>query len=133
MSQENVRQVRAAIEAWNRGDLDAALAVAAPDLEVDTSSTVGEWRGIYRGRDAARRFWQTFFVDPWESVRVEIDEVIEADDHVVTRRTGHFVGRDGIEVTNRTAWCWTFRGGELTRLLVANRLDEALEAAGLSE
>jgi ketosteroid isomerase-like protein len=131
MSQENVERVRAAIEAWNRGDLDAALTVAAPDLEVDTSSTVGEWRGVHRGRDAARRLWQTFFVDPWESVRVEIDEVIEADDHVVTRQTGHFVGRDGIEVTNRTAWCWTFRDGELSRLLVSNELDEALEAAGL--
>jgi ketosteroid isomerase-like protein len=80
-----------------------------------------------------RRLWQRDFIDPWESVRVEIDEVIEAGPHVVTRQTGYFLGRDGIEVTTRTAWCWTFHGGKLTRLLVANELADALEAAGLRE
>ena len=134
MSQENVEKIRAAFEAWNRGDWDRgwALRVAAPDLVVDNSSNAGEWRGIHRGRDAARRL-QRSFIDPWESVQVEIDELIEADNHIVMRQTARFVGRDGIEVTARTAWCWTFRDGQLTRLLVSNELTDALEAAALSE
>jgi ketosteroid isomerase-like protein len=133
MSQENVEKVRAAIEAWNRGDWDAALKDADPDFELDNSSNVGEWRGVHRGHDAARRLWQRFFVDPWESVRFEIEEVIEVNEHVVTRQTTYFVGRDGIEVKARTAGCWTFRDGEATRLLMSNEFAEAMQAAGLRE
>jgi ketosteroid isomerase-like protein len=72
-------------------------------------------------------------MEPWESVRIEIDEIIEADNHVVTRTTGHFVGRDGIQVETHTGWCWTFRDGQVTRVLISNELTDALEAAGLSE
>ena len=79
-----------------------------------------------------KRLWEKF-TGPWESVRIEIDEIIAADKHIVTRQTGHFVGRDGIEVTTRTAWCWTFRDGQLTRVLISNELTDALEAAGLRE
>jgi ketosteroid isomerase-like protein len=132
MSQENVEIVQAATDAWNRGDWDEALKDAAPDVELDNSSDTGEWRGVHRGPDEVKRMLKKF-VEPWESVRIEIDEIIEADNHVVTRTTGHFVGRDGIQVETRTAWCWTFRDGLVTRLLSSNELDEALEAAGLSE
>jgi ketosteroid isomerase-like protein len=37
MSQENVEIVRAAINAYNRGDWDAVLKNAAPDFEYDLS------------------------------------------------------------------------------------------------
>jgi ketosteroid isomerase-like protein len=121
------------MEAWNRGDWDAAFQDLADEIELDASSTLGEWRGTYRGPVAVRRLWQKYFIDPWESVRVQVDELIEADPHVVTRQTGYFLGRDGIQITNRTAWCWTFSGGKLIRLLLANELADALEAAGLRE
>jgi ketosteroid isomerase-like protein len=42
MSQENVEKVRAAVDAWNRGAWDEALKDAAPDIEWDASSNVGE-------------------------------------------------------------------------------------------
>ena len=132
MSQENVETVRAALAAWNRRDWDEALKDAAPDVEVDNSSNTGEWRGVHRGPREVKRLWEKF-MEPWESVRIEIDETLEADNHVVTRQTGHFVGRDGIEVATQTAWCWTFRDGQLTRVLISNELIEALEAAGLGE
>jgi hypothetical protein len=41
-------------------------------------------------------------------VRFKIDEFIEAGEHVVTRQTGQFMGRDGIQVEAHTGWCWTF-------------------------
>ena len=131
MSQENVEVVRAALAAWNRRDWDEALKDAAPDVEVDGSSMTGEWRGVHRGPDEVKRWWEKF-MEPWESVRIEIDEIIDAGEHVVTRQTGRFVGRDGIQVETHTAWCWTFRDGTLTRVVASNELDEALEAAGLS-
>ena len=46
MSQENVEMIRAAMEAWNRGDWDEALKDAAPGFELDNSSSAGEWRGV---------------------------------------------------------------------------------------
>ena len=132
MSQENVEIVRRGLDAWNRRDWDEALKDAAADVEVDNSSITGEWRGVHRGPDEVKRLWEKF-VEPWESVRIEIDEIIEADNHIVTRLAGHFVGREGIEVTTRTAWCYTFRDGQLTRVLISNELTDALEAAGLRE
>jgi ketosteroid isomerase-like protein len=77
-----------------------------------------------------QRHWRQL-IEHWESVRIEVQEFIEADEHVVTRQTGTFLGRYGIEVIVRTGWCWTFRDGRLRRVLVATELDQALEAAGL--
>jgi ketosteroid isomerase-like protein len=135
MSQENVEMIRAAIEAWNRGDWDEALKDAAPDFELDNSTNAGEWRGVHRGPDQAKRMWRAF-LEPWESVRIEVSEFIEADEGVVvTRQKANFVGRDGIAVPGptRSGWLWTIRDGKLTYLAIYNDLDDALEAAGLSE
>ena len=135
MSQENVEMIRAAMEAWNRGAWDEALKDAAPGFELDNSSSAGEWRGVHRGADQAKRMWEAF-LEPWQSVRIEVSEFIEADEGVVvTRQKAHFVGRDGIELPGptRSGWLWTIRDGKLAHLAIYNDLDEALEAAGLSE
>ena len=135
MSQENVEIIRAAMEAWNRGDWDEALKDAAPGFELDNSSNAGEWRGVHRGPDQAKRMWEAF-LEPWESIRIEVSEFIEADEGVVvTRQKAHFVGRDGIELPGptRSGWLWMIRDGKLARLAIYNDLDEALKAAGLSE
>ena len=132
MSRENLEIVRASFAAWNRGDWDAALAIAAPDAVLDVSDGAGEWRGVHRGKQELKRLFEAF-VEPWESVRTEVDEYIDAGEHVVIRTTGRFLGRDGIEVETRTAWCWTIHDGLVTHILFSNDLEKALEAAGLSE
>ena len=65
-----------------------------------------------------------------------MSEFIEADDGVVvTRQKARFVGRDGIELPGptRSGWLWKIRDGKLAYLAVYIDLDDALEAAGLSE
>src|SRR5512144_1182012 len=109
MSEENVEMARAALDAWNRGDWDEWLSYLSPGIEF-RSSALGEWRGVYRGSDQMEGAMQRF-MEPWKSVRIEIDELIDAGEHVVARTTGHFVGRNGIEVQAEGAWCWTFRDG----------------------
>ena len=52
MSQENVEVIRAALDAFNRGDFDAMLKYAAPDFELDWSRAVGARAGA--SRSAAR-------------------------------------------------------------------------------
>jgi len=131
MSQENVEIVRAAVDAWNRGDWDAALKDGAPSFEFDFSRSVGPRRGVY-SLDQMRGFFHEF-VESWESNRIEADEFIEAGEHVVTPNTLYVRGRDGIEVQARAAWVWTLREGRITRLCFYQERQEALEAVGLFE
>ena len=50
MSQENVEAIRAAMDAWNRGDWDEALKEAAPDVVLDNSSNAGNGAESTGGR-----------------------------------------------------------------------------------
>jgi SnoaL-like protein len=125
--------IRAAVEAWNRGDWDAALSINGPNApEIDASGDRGEWSGVARGRGAVIRMW-TALTDSWDSVRYEIDRTIGDGDQVVTCLTGHFAGRDGIEATVHIYWAWIFEDGWLVRLVARNELVGALEAARLTE
>jgi ketosteroid isomerase-like protein len=131
MSQENVEIVRAAYDAYNRGDLDAALKDAAPEFELDWTRAVGPQRGVYR-LDQIRAFLVDF-LEAFESTRVEPDEFVEAEDQVVVPQTGYIRGRDGIEVTARVALVWIIRDGAIVRICLYQQKHEALEAAGLRE
>ncbi|MGH2965908.1 MAG: nuclear transport factor 2 family protein [Solirubrobacterales bacterium] len=132
MSQENVEIVRAFIDAFNRGDMDATFKDAAPDVEYDLSRAVGPFHGAYRGLDEVRRVVEEF-AEPWESNRYEIEEFIEVGEHVVTPFKNYLRGRDGIEVQARAAWVWTIHGGTITHVIFYQDRRQALEAAGLSE
>jgi ketosteroid isomerase-like protein len=132
MSEENVEIVRAAIDAANRGDVDATLKSVAPDAEYDLSRAVGPFHGVYRGLDEIRRL-SAAFASPWESQRYEVEEFIEAGEQVVTPFTNYLLGRDKIEVQARAAYLWTLRGGTIMRMCYYQERQEALEAAGLSE
>jgi ketosteroid isomerase-like protein len=132
MSQENVAIVRAAIEAWSRGDWDAWFKNVAPDIEFDSTRDLGEWRGVYTTRDGVMRLWKRF-AETWESVRIEVEQLIDAGDQVVSRQTGTLTGRDGIEVTVRSYFLWRLRDGAITHLVSYREFEAALEAAGLSE
>jgi ketosteroid isomerase-like protein len=135
MSPENVEMIRAAMEAWNRGDWDEALKDTAPDFVLDNSMNSGDWRGIHRGADEVKRAWG-LLTEAWQSVRIEVSEFTEADEGVVlTRQRAHFVGRDGIELPGptRSGWLWAIRDGKIVHLTTYNDLDDALEAARLRE
>jgi ketosteroid isomerase-like protein len=133
MSQEeNIGIARAAIDAYNKGDLEGALKGAAPGFEMDLSRAMGpDQRGVY-GRDQMTQFW-TEFAKGWESVRIEPQDFIAAGDQVVVPWTMRAVGRDGIEVQARVTWIFTIRDGAIHRVSMYQALDEALEAAGLKE
>jgi ketosteroid isomerase-like protein len=130
MAESKVEIVRAALEAWNEGDWDGVFRYAWPDVELDNSNVQGDYRGVHLGADEARRMWARF-VEPWESVSLEIEDLVENGDRVFTQVRGSYVGRDGIEVTAVTGMCWTFREDRISRVLMPNEVDEAREAAGL--
>jgi ketosteroid isomerase-like protein len=130
-AEANIESIRAMFDAWNHGDWDGARERAVPDIEFDSSATQAEWRRVYRGRDEVKRAWETF-IEPWESVRVEIEDFIPGPaDSVVTSQTGYFLGRNGIEVTTHTHFVFQFQDGQAVRFPFFNELDDALAAAGL--
>jgi ketosteroid isomerase-like protein len=131
MSQENVEVVRAAIEAYNRGDLESVLMAAPPDFEIDLSRAAGPLHGVYR-LDQVRQF-RDEFLESWQSIRIEPHEFIDAGADVVVPWTMHLIGRDGIEVQARVTWTWTIRDGNIKRPGLYQERQEALEAVGLSE
>jgi ketosteroid isomerase-like protein len=131
MSQETVEIVRAAIDAFNRGDFDAALKAAAPGAELDMSRAVGPIHGVFRIDQFQGVLAE--FAGNWETLRIEPHDFIEAGEQVVVPWTLHGRGRDGIKVVTRVALVWTIRDHAVHRISMYQERQDALEAVGLSE
>jgi ketosteroid isomerase-like protein len=146
VSQENVELVRG-LQPSRDTDLvalfrDEATATAlaeavAPffheDFEATTINVDPGQRVRFTGLEGLRAAWLDW-LDPWESYRTEVEDVIDAGDEVVvlTRDYGRRAGM-AIEVSVMGAAVWTLRDGKIAKAdFYVNRSD-ALEAAGLSE
>ena len=134
MSRQNVEIVRRAIDATNRRDIDGALEAAADDFKMDWSNSIGPLKGVYRGREEVVNFWRSF-IDAFESVRWDPEEIIDVDEsrvivvnHVRVRGRG-----SGVAVEGTGVQLWTISGGEARSMKLFQSKDEALEAVGLSE
>jgi|SRR5215203_5175939 len=132
MSKENVEIVRRAYEAANRGDLDSANLHVHREIEFHTYAQSPE-AGVYRCKEAVQRYNQGLF-ERFESIRFEIEELVDAGDRVVVVSTQHAQPKGGQEEMNvRVIEVWTIRGGLLAERRYYSTKDEALEAAGLRE
>ena len=136
MSQENVEIARAAIAAWNAGEIDALFAYFHPELvyhpradEPDPSPHVG--------RDAYERLVYGF-VDSFSEVTVEVLDVIDPGDHVIASTVLHVVLRgqgsaSGAGVSDTYVFVSKLRDGLVVESWEYRTKQEALEAVGLSE
>ncbi len=134
MSQENVEVALELIEASNRQDVDAWIALISPDVEWEDPAFWSEPTRTYRGRAEVRE-WYNRVVEPWGSLHFEVKEVTEAPDNRVfadtvltTRGEG-----SGVETQIRLWYVVWVADGKITRQKVFRSRDEALEAAGLRE
>ena len=137
MSEENVEIVREAFDQKARRD-KRVLEVYDPNVEMDFSespfadfmTTSGRRRGIGEVQRAFRDWYDAF-----ENVETDVDELIDAGDHVIVVFTYRSTGRaSGAEVAwKRMAGLWTFRNGKVVRVAWLRTREQALEAAGLSE
>jgi len=57
----NLAIVREAYADLNRGDIDAALDAFHDDAEHDWSHSIGPDRGVYLGREQARKLWESLW------------------------------------------------------------------------
>jgi ketosteroid isomerase-like protein len=81
VSQDNVEIVRAAFDAWNRGDFDAWISAWDDQAEFHPLRAQLEG-GAYRGHDGLRRFIDEM-VEEWDGVRFEVDEIRDAGEQMV--------------------------------------------------
>ncbi len=116
MSQENVEIVRRAYAAFNRRDFDAALDALDPDVEWHQITQFPD-RAVYRGREEMRdRFWNKQLVEQFGDFRIDVEELVDAGDHVVM--IGHIVAHgsaSGVPIRLRVVNVLEMRDGKLVR------------------
>jgi ketosteroid isomerase-like protein len=132
MSQENVEIVRRGYEAFDRGDIQTVLSLLDSEIETRVDTALPDWEPRY-GRDGflnALEMW----LAPWETYRIELNEVIDAGGRVlvVFREFGRNKGA-GHDVEQTAFHLWTFRDGKAVRFDGFFNRSDAFEAAGLSE
>ncbi|HXF00004.1 MAG TPA: nuclear transport factor 2 family protein [Solirubrobacterales bacterium] len=105
--------------------------VAVPDLASAMIGPDQSFRIDYRGVAALIDGWRDWLA-PYESFRMEIDEVIESDGVLVTcvRQFGTPVG-GGPELVAQGAAVWWLRDGRLVRVEFNLDREAALRSAGL--
>ncbi len=131
MSQENVDLHCRAVDAFDRHDLDAFLALMDDDVEAVPRQVRME--GSYRGHDGIRGWWETW-LDVFPDFKVDVVEVRGLGDRTVAtvRYHAHGAGSDTpIEETIGQVGRW--RRGKCVRWESFDTWSEALEAVGLSE
>jgi ketosteroid isomerase-like protein len=131
MSRENVELVRRYWEAWEAGDLSAALEflsedlVTHQDLGVETNTAHGK-----EGFLAMAAEWNEGFAE-WT---ITAEEFLDAGDRILVRN--HHTGRGEASKAAVEAEYWfiyTVRDGEIAQLDLHVSRSKALEAVGLSE
>jgi ketosteroid isomerase-like protein len=133
MSQENVEIVRQAYGAFNRGDIEAAVANIVPDFEYVSTGAIPGMEGAARGREGFRQFLESWWGE-FDEPRVDTHEVTEADDQVVASLTFRGRGKQSGVATSWDIWqTWTMRNGKAVRGQGYTSREDALEAAGLRE
>jgi ketosteroid isomerase-like protein len=133
MSRENLEVTRKAIEAINRRDRDAWLALQDPEVELVPASDWPEG-GTIRGRDAVWDF--VVAVDEtWEPSPFELSELTDAGaDKVVSRLRRKARGKSSGADTVFDLWfVSTLRNGTVLRTQFFRARGEALQAGGLKE
>ena len=136
MSEENVEIVRAQIDAYNRGDYDAALALLDEDVEwhvPEVAALDAPASGIVRGRArVAEQFAR--WLEAWETHAFQVTDALSHGDDVFV--AGLQVGRgrhSGLDIRVPTFHVFTVRDQKIVAMRAFPERAEALEAAGLEE
>src|SRR3954451_6701752 len=129
MSQENVELSQRVVEAWNRRDVEATVALAAPELV---------WHPIleetiegrpYRGPDGMRQYYDDLAAQRVES-QGELAEFRDLGDKVLGLGRLSFRSPTGVELDSEVACLLRWRDGKCVEAWTWLSHAEGLEAAG---
>ena len=129
MSRENVKVMEAGYAAITRGDLDAFLALAHPEIEFRSLIAEAEGR-TYQGHDGVREWWDSVIRSL--GIRPGAEKIEAFRDRGITRlRLAGSI--TGVEVPQTMWMAWRVRDGLLVWWATFRTETEALEAVGLPE
>ena len=131
MSSENVQLVHRAYDAYQRGDIDAFVAVHDPDCEILPRIGRVEGRGAYRGHDGVRAYWRDMgdAFDEWQPLAMEVRD---HGDALIVRISVSGRGRSGVGFVDQEFWqAIKMRDGLTVWWSTYPTEAEALEAVGL--
>ena len=132
MSQENMEIVRAAIDAYFRGDESAMLDRAAPDVIVTQFPDQPDVRD-YHGHEGLLQVMAEW-TGTWDDWSVEILRTREIGDRVLVGARQRGRGKSsGAPVEGEVAFVFTVRHGKIARWQMFHSEQQALEAVGLAE
>ena len=132
MSRERVETVRKIYEEWGKGNFRAGTELYDPEIVLVQGEGFPE-RGSYAGMEGVRRYMR-IFLDAWEQITIEADELTGAGDTVVADVIQRGVGKEsGAQPELRYFQVWTFRGENVIRLDVIRDRADAFAAAGIPE
>ena len=135
MSRENVEVVRAFLDAYNRGELDAVFELCTPDVEGYPDASVFLEPEPRIGPAALKAFLEELASAWAKPPRYVITEAVTVgNDRVLVR--GDWRGRgaaSAIESGSEWSIVWTIRDGQIARIAWFSDRNEALEAVGLRE
>jgi len=114
ISEQNVEIVRRWVDAWNRQNQKAWLALCHPDVEVDWSRSRGPLKGFYHGRAALESFWNDYW-SVFEAAQLVAHDFIDAGSEVVVPNTAHLRGPQGVEAVARSNFVYTVENDQITR------------------
>jgi ketosteroid isomerase-like protein len=132
MLEDHVKAMRAAVDAFNRRDLDAFLEWAHPDVEWHPVTAQAEGGGVFRGHEGIREWWGNTEA-AFEQIEMEISDIRDLGEELAFfgRIRGRF--RSGVPFDSEVGYHSRFRGDRVIYARSWWSHSEALEAAGLSE
>jgi ketosteroid isomerase-like protein len=134
MSQENVEVVRRMLQAFADGGPDAMAEFWDPDIDWRAAEGAIDDVGEMHGPVAVRRYVQDW-IDTFDDFSVAVEDLRDlGDDRVLAiQRLNGRAKLSGTEIDLRYAVVTTVRDGKVVRGREYLKVQEALEAVGLSE
>lgn len=127
MPDDRVQTVHAWFDRLGRGDLEAALSLAAEDLIVDQRNSIAPWRGLRHGREQTREVYAEI-TETLAGVRFEITDVRPLGRRYAVAATEMQTrgAASGIETIGRGAWVARFEDGLIAEATLHQSHAEAL-------
>jgi uncharacterized protein len=126
---DGVRVVQQAYESFGRGDIPGVLGVLADDVDWSVSEAIPHG-GHFQGRDEVGRFFQGIGENWEEGFSVEVEQMVDGGDEVVTVGRASGTLRSGGDASYGFAHVFTVRDGQVVRFREYVDPDATLRGAG---
>jgi ketosteroid isomerase-like protein len=126
---------RRAMEAYSRGDYDAAVLDFDPAIEWSVDLSVTPDATTYHGHEGVKRFWEAW-AEAISGMELEIEECRGVGQHrvlAIIRARGVGAGSGAPVASPRFAEVADFRDGRVVKVRVYGGVAAALDAGGLRE